>query len=522
MRAIGRRTLGLSAGAAGLVGLSGLRAAEAATPRNALVLGHLAELETLDPAQATTISDFRILSSIYEGLLRFKSGTLEVEPALAKSWTISPDGKTYTFKLRDDVTFHDGTKFDASAVKFNLDRVLVKGAPFSDTGPFPFVFILGPITSTEVIDPTTVVIHLSQPYAPMLNMLASGVGLLVGISPAEVKQFGKSFSRHGGGAGPFKFRLWEPNVRIVLEANASYFRGAPKLKGLVFRPIPDSSARVSEMLSGGTDLMVEVPADDVPLFKSKSQFVFVEQPGPHLWYLMLNCRQKPFSDVRVRQALNYAINKQAIADQILKGTAKVADSVTPPAFTGFHDDSLKPYPYDPAKAKQLLAEAGYPNGVDVVFDVTQNGSGMLSPVLMGTAIQADLAAVGIRAKIETYEWNTYLAKLLPGMGKVDIAEMSFMTSDPDMLPALALRTGAAVNSGYFSDPEVDKLIAAGRAETDLTKREAIYKQLQQVVYKDAPWGFIVNWKQNAVMTDKVHGFELQPSFLMRLDTVYKS
>jgi peptide/nickel transport system substrate-binding protein len=268
--------------------------------------------------------------------------------------------------------------------------------------------------------------------------------------------------------------------------------------------------------------MVEVPADDVPLFKSNAHFAFVEQPGPHLWYLMLNTRQKPFSDVRVRQALNYAINKQAIADQVLKGTATVADSVTPPAFAGFHDNSLQPYPYDPAKAKQLLAEAGYPNGVDVVFDVTQNGSGMLSPVLMGTAIQADLAAVGIRAKIETYEWNTYLAKLIPGMNKVDVAEMSFMTSDPDMLPALTLRTNAAVNSGYFSDPAVDKLIDAGRAETDPVKREAIYKQLQQVVYKDAPWGFVVNWEQNAVMTDKVHGFELQPSFLLRLDSVYKA
>jgi peptide/nickel transport system substrate-binding protein len=199
MMSIGRRTLGLSIGAAGLLGLGGVRPAAAETPKSALVLGHLAELETLDPAQATTISDFRILSSIYEGLVRFKSGTLEVEPALAQSWTISPDGKTYTFKLRDDVVFHDGTKFDANAVKFNLDRVLVKGAPYSDTGPFPFVFILGPIVSTQVIDPTTVVIHLARPHAPMLNMLASGVGLLLGISPAAVQQTGKNYSRHGGG-----------------------------------------------------------------------------------------------------------------------------------------------------------------------------------------------------------------------------------------------------------------------------------------------------------------------------------
>ncbi len=521
MLQIGRRSLNLSIGA-GLLGLAGVRPAAADTPKNALVLGHLAELQTLDPPQATTISDGRINSNIYEGLVRFKDASLEIEPALATSWTISPDGKLYTFKLRPGVTFHDGSAFDAAAVKFNFDRVLVKGAPYSDTGPFPFVFILGPITQTEVVDPMTVAFHLATPYAPMMNMLASGAGLVAGISPAAVKQYGKEFSRHGGGTGPFKLRLWEPNQRIVLEANKSYFRGAPKLAGLVYRPIPDESARVSEMQSGGTDVTIEVPADNVPGFKADARFTFLEQPGPHLWYLMLNTRTKPFNDKRVRQALNYAINKDAIANDILKGTATVAASVTPPAFTGYYDETLKPYPYDPARAKQLLADAGYPQGIDVTFDVTQNGSGMLSPTLMGTAIQADLAAVGIRAKIETYEWNTYLAKLIPGMGEVAIAEMSFMTTDPDTHPALALRTGAAVNSGYYSNPEVDRLIDAGRVEVDVGKRQAIYKKLQQVVFDDAPWGFICNWKQNAVIAKDVQDFQLQPSFVTRLFPVYKS
>jgi peptide/nickel transport system substrate-binding protein len=499
------------------------RSARAQTPNNVLVIGHLAELQTLDPAQAVTISDFRILCNIYEGLLRYKDESLEVEPGLAQSWTISPDAKTYTFKLRPGVKFHDGTEFNAEAVKFNFDRVTDKNHPYANTGPFPFVFTLGPIEATEVIDPLTVAIHMKQPYAPALTMLGGAIGGLAGISPAAVKQYGKDFARHGGGTGPFKFVLWESGQRFVLEANPTWWGGKAKLAGLVFRPIIDENARVSEMLSGGTDITVEVPPDNIATFTASPKFTFYEQPGPHLWYLMLNCKEKPFNDKRVRQAANYAINKDALVNDILKGTATVAAGPTPPAFAWAHDDTLKPYPYDPAKAKALLAEAGYPNGLDVTFYVTESGSGMLSPVLMGTAIQADFAAVGIRAKIETYEWNTFLGKIIPGMeGKAQVAELSFMTQDPDMHPFLGLRTGAPVNSGRYSNPEVDKLIDAARAEPDQAKRAALYKKMQDILADDAPWVFICNWKQNAVSSSAVKGFKLHPSFTTRFWETYKA
>ena len=276
------------------------------------------------------------------------------------------------------------------------------------------------------------------------------------------------------------------------------------------------------MLSGGTDLTIEVPADNLADFKKDSRFTVYEQQGPHLWYLMLNTRKKPFDDKRVRQAVNYAINKQGMAQDLLKDSATVADSVTPPAFAWAYDKDIAPFPYDPAKAKALLAEAGYGAGIDVTFTVTQNGSGMLSPVLMAGAIQADLAAVGVRARIETYEWNTYLGRLNGGMHDSDIAEMSFMTTDPDMHPSLALRTGAAVNSGYYSNKQVDQLIDAGRAQTDQSKRAEIYRQLQQVVHDDAPWVFVCHWKQNAVATAAVKGYFLMPSFGTRFDQAYKA
>ena len=506
-----RRALMAGTAAASVLGLP--RAGRADTPQDVLVIGHVAELQTLDPAQAVTISDFRILCNVYDSLLHYREGSLEVEPGLAESWTVSPDGKTYTFKLRQGVKFHDGTDFNAEAVKFNFDRVLDKNHPFHDTGPFPFVFILGPIERAEVLGPFEVALHMKQPYAPALTALAGAIGGLAGISPAAVKKYGKDFSRHGGGTGPFAFSEWVSGQRFVLAANKSYWRGAPALSGLVFRPIVDDNARVSEMQSGGTDITIEVPPDNIAAFKASSDFTYYQQPGPHLWYLVLNTRTKPFNDVRVRQAANFAINKVAMVDDVLKGAATVADGVTPPAFGWAHDNALKPYPYDPAKAKQLMAEAGYANGVDVTFYVTESGSGMLSPILMGTEIQADLAAVGIRCKIETYEWNTFLAKIIPSLPPdVGVAELSFMTQDPDMHPFLALRTGAPVNSGGFSDPKVDALIDQGRAESDPARRAAIYAKMQQALYDEAPWVFVANWKQNAVSTARVKGFELHPSF----------
>jgi peptide/nickel transport system substrate-binding protein len=281
------------------------------------------------------------------------------------------------------------------------------------------------------------------------------------------------------------------------------------------------------MLAGGVDLLTELPPDNLAALASDPQFKVYEAAGPHLWFLILNTKEKPFDDVRVRQAVNYAIDKESLVRDVLQGTADVADSAIPPAFNWAYDETLEPYPHDPEKARQLLAEAGYPDGVDTTFLVTEGGSGMLDPVAMGTAIQADLAEVGIRAKIETYEWNTYLGVVNPGLeGKAGMAEMAWMTSDPDTLPFLALRTDAwpdkgGFNSGYYSNPEVDKLLAEARTSSDQAHRAELYKQVQEIVYQDAPWAFIANWKQNAVARATIGNFQLQPSFLLNLAHVTK-
>lgn len=496
----------------------------AQTPPGVLIVGQVAEPKSLDPHAVTAVNDFRILMNIYDGLVRYAPGTLEVEPALATAWEISEDGLVYTFALRPDVRFHDGSPLDAEAVVFNFERMLNEDHPYHDTGPFPLSFFFGAVERVEAVDPLTVRFVLSAPYAPFLSNLAYPTGLIV--SPAAVRQHGADFGRQPSGTGPFRFAEWAANERVVVTRNDSYWGGAPRSEAVVFRPITDANTRVAEMLSGGIDLMVEVPPVALAQFRTEG-FEIVEQAGPHLWFLILNAKEGPFADKRVRQAANYAINKEALVNDVLEGTAAVAAGPTPPAFAWAYNDALEPYPHDPDRARALLAEAGA-EGAELTFYVTEGGSGMLDPIAMGTAIQADLAAVGLRVRIETYEWNSFLGKVNPGLeGKADMAQMAWMTNDPDTLPFLALRTEAwpdkgGFNSGYYSNPEVDALLEAARVSTDQAERAQHYRDMQAIVQEDAPWVFVANWKQNAVTSDRVADFTLEPSFFLLLKDVVKN
>jgi peptide/nickel transport system substrate-binding protein len=514
---------GLLAAASAAVTLGALPAT-AQTPEGVLIVGQIAEPKSLDPAAVTAVNDFRILVNLYEGLVSYKTGTLEVQPQLATAWDISEDGTEYTFTLRDDVTFHDGTPFNAEAVKFNFDRMLNEDHPFHDTGPFPLAFFFSAIEETSVVDDMTVKFSLNAPFAPFLSNLAYPTGLMV--SPAAVEANGTDFGRNPVGTGPFKFGEWRSNEAVVVERNPDYWGDPAGTEAVVFRPISDANTRVAEMLAGGIDMMVEVPPTSLGQFQGDG-FNVAEQAGPHVWFLILNAKEGPFADKRVRQAANYAVNKEAIVNDVLEGTAAVAAGPTPPAFAWAYNEALDPYPYDPEKAKALLAEAGA-EGAELTFYVTEGGSGMLDPIAMGTAIQADLAAVGLDVKIETYEWNTFLGEVNPGLeGKADMAEMAWMTNDPDTLPYLALRTEAwpdkgGFNSGYYSNPEVDRLLEEARSATDQDKRAALYREMQTIVQEDAPWVFVANWKQNAVSSDRVENFTLEPSFLLQLADVVKN
>jgi peptide/nickel transport system substrate-binding protein len=495
-------------------------------PDDVLVVGQVAEPRSLDPHVATSLNDFRILVNLYEGLVRFRDGSLDIAPSLAERWTVSDDGLTYRFELKRGVRFHDGSAFDAEAVRFNLERMLDPAHPYHDTGPFPLAFFFEPIREIEVIDSHRIALHLKEPFAPLLANLAYPTGLMV--SPEAVRARGAGFGRHPAGTGPFRFVGWDPRRRVVLERNDDYHGPQPPLRTLVFRPLNDPMTRIAELMAGGVDLVAGLAPDQVALLRNDPDYHVYEEVGPHLWFLILNVRDGPFSDRRVRLAVNYAIDRQGLVERVLQGTAAVAAGPVPAAFGWANDDDLQPFAHDPARARSLIEEAGLDEDTKITLLAPQEGSGMLAPVQMATAIQADLAEIGIRARIETYEWNSYLARVNAGLeGRGDMAEMAWMTNDPDTLPYLALRSGATpeqggFNSGYYGDPEVDRLIEAGRRESDQARRAEIYRQLERRVREDVPWVVVASWRQNVVAQARVNGFRLQPSFFLLFDQTHKA
>jgi len=496
-------------------------------PDSVLVVGQVAEPKSLDPHAVTSLNDFRILVNLYEGLVRFAEASLEIEPGLAESWQVSPDGRSYTFRLRPGVRFHDGTTFDAEAVRFNFERMLDSDHPFHHTGPFPLAsFFFGAVDGIEVVDSLTVRLRLSEPFAPLLANLAYGTGMMV--SPTAVAAHGSDFGRHPVGTGPFRFASWESRERVVLDRNTDYWETPAKIEHLVFRPIVDPVTRTVELLGGGLDIALELPPDTIAVLRDRRGMRVAEAVGPHLWFLILNTRERPFADRRMRLAANLAVDKQNLVRHVLQDTAESAYGPVPAAFAWAYDPELVGYAYDPARARALIRNAGYPQGVDVDLLVPQGGSGMLDPLRMAEAIQADLADVGIRARIQTFEWNAYLARVNQGLaGLGDMAAMAWMTNDPDTLPYLALRSKAwpengGFNSGYYANPAVDRLIEAARRSTDRKDRAELYRRMQRLVVADAPWVFLASWRQSAVSPTRLHGLTLQPSFFLRLAEVYKA
>ena len=504
-----------------LLAVVAVSTATAAPPKDAMVIGLLAEPVTMDPPQITDLNSTRVIKRLFEGLTAQELGTYKIIPGLAQSWDISKDGLTYTFHLRPNVKFHDGTPLTAEAVKFCFDRQLNDQGPFYATGTYPYVKgFLGNVAGVEVVNPTTVQIRLKSPLTPFLQYLAHHS--LYIYSPDALKKWGKDIVKHPVGTGPFKLETWEPGVRVVLARNDQYWGGAPKVRQAIYVPIIEAQARLSAIKTGEIDLTMDVPPDSLADLRKDPDVVVAETNSSAVWYVALNTRHPALKDKRVRQALNYAVQKEAIIRDILKGTAIVATTPLSPVYGPYHEDKTVRYPYDPEKAKALLKEAGFANGFDVTFFVPESGSGMQSPVEMGTVIQANLAAVGVRAKIQTMEWGAYLKEYLDGP---DMAEMSWNPSigDPDHMMYMLLssdRFPPAFNAGFYQNPRVDELLRKGRTTIDEKERIPLYREAQRLVVEDAPWIFVDHGKQVIVYRKRVQGFKLHPNFDLVLTQVW--
>jgi peptide/nickel transport system substrate-binding protein len=502
-----------------LLALTAIAGPVRAQPAGTLVVGLVAEPVNLDPAQVTDLNSTRVGRRIVETLVTFPDESTQVVPGLAESWTISSDGLRYTFKLRKNVKFHDGTALDAEAVKFSIERQFNPEHPFNKLGKYPFAnYFFGNVKAVEAVDPSTVEFVLKEARASFLTVLTSAAASIV--SPTAVKKFGADYALTPVGTGPFKYASWERGQRVVLEKNPAYWKFPVKFDRVVFRPIVEDQARLTELLTGSLDLIVGVPPDYVAQLESHAKVSLLRQVGSHVWYLGINNEKKPFTDKRVRQAMNYAVNKEAIVRDVLKGTGAVSVGPVLPKTWGA-DPSLKPFPYDPERAKKLLAEAGYPNGFSTTLWAPE--SGMQSPVAMSTVIQSNLKAVGITATIQTMEWGAFLAKLRSK--EQELFALSWMSGneDPDMVmyPLLhsSQHTPVGPNRAMYKNPKFDQLLHEARLATDQAKRAALYRDAQKILMDDPPWIFIDHEVQTAALSKRVQGFKLHPSFDLRVETI---
>jgi peptide/nickel transport system substrate-binding protein len=447
--------------------------------------------DTMDPQVTNFDSTIRVTLNICEPLV-WEPEPGKFVPGLAESWDISGDAKTYTFKLKQGVKFHDGTPFNADAVKFTFDRVMdpaTKAGQSHDQ--------LGPYDHTEVVDDHTVKVVMKQGYAPLLTNLNGYLGI---VSPTAAKKDPAAFARAPIGTGPFMFKEWVPKDHITLVKNpdynwgSSFFKhtGPAYLDQVIFKIIPEPSVRTGALKSGEIQYADDIDPLEYEALKGDSKFMVIEKGQPGSGYtLLLNTTSKgPISDPQVRLALEYAIDREGLNKSVFQGLNKVAFSPLMQPTFGYDASTEQIYSFDPAKAKQILDAAGWKEGADGIREKGGQKLAIDFPIIsrpndkaMAESIQASLHDVGIDFKITPLERAAYTDARK--QNKYDAGFMWFSYGDPDVLRTIFHSANVeAFNRAKYQVPEVDKLLEDAAATTDQAKRKDLYTQIQQRVLKD--------------------------------------
>ena len=485
-------------------------AAPAAKGGGVLTIGMEAEVPNLDPGQSLGLHSGRVSRLINETLVTTKPLTTEIVPLLAKSWETSPDGKEWTFRLQENARFTDGTPLTAEAVKQTFERTIKDSNPYYKSGKWSFAAgYLAPLEEAVAINDQTVKLVLKYPLASLLGYLA-----LPNLGIMSLKALQEDSANVGSkpvGTGPYMVSNWERGTRLELARNENYWGTKGTAERIVFRPFVESQARVAALLAGEADVIIPVPPDSIQQIDSSGRAQVVQQPGLTIWYVSFDLKKKPFDDVRVRQALNYAVDKEAIVRDVLKGTGTVAQGPIPPSWA--FNPAVEKYAYDPEKAKRLLAEAGYPNGFSARFWVPDSGSGMQEPKPMASVIQANLAAVGVRTSIEVFEWGSYLSKLQQELPEMAALSWFLKSDDPDLslYPLLYSKNAPLPNRAGYNNPEVDDLLVKARSTTNQEERTKLYHQILEIATNDAPWIFVDHQQEIIGVRNGVEGVTINPN-----------
>lgn len=448
-----------------------------APARSDLTTRLMADISGIDPCNTTNVNDHYVAVNVYSGLVNFKPGTGDVVPDLAETWEVSPDGLLWTFHLREGVQFHKGYgEVNAEAVKYSIDRVLNPGGDKKCEN----ASYIAAVESVEVVDEYTVQIKLKYPYAALGTSLAYRAGWIV--PQRAVEELGDGFGLNPVGTGPFIFDSWTPDDEVVLVANEDYYGEPAKIKRVTFKVIPDETVASLALENGELDIAILRAAETYEQLKANPNLVVDATPGTSVRVLAMNTASPPFDDVHVRQAVAHAINKDEIVEIALAGTVARTDNVFGPTTFGYTSD-VRIYEYNPDKAKQLLAEAGYPDGFEVtLYFSTLSPWPDIVPIL-----KANLDAVGIKVTLEGMEHAAYNAFARNNEYQLIVQPLG-RPPDPDLPLSVAYHSDLIPPAGNNLSryDKIDDLIEAGRKEVDPEKRKAIYVQLQQQMAEDVP------------------------------------
>ncbi|QNP47394.1 glutathione ABC transporter substrate-binding protein GsiB [Diaphorobacter aerolatus] len=473
--------------------------------------------ETLDPYNTNTTMTTAVTKTFYEGLFQFDKD-LKVKNVLAESHEVSKDGLVYTFKLRSGVKFHDGSDFNAEAVKTNLERVMDPANRLLRITQF------NRISKVEAIDALTVRITLKEAFGPFINSLAHASAAM--ISPTALKKWGsKDIAFHPVGTGPFEFVEWKQTESIIGKKFAGYWKkGYPKVEQIIWKPVPENNTRAAMLQTGEADFAFPLPYEQADNLKKNDKVNVVNTPSIIVRFLSLNMLQKPYDNLKVRQAIAYAINKEALAKVAFGGYAVPAQGIVPQGIQ--YAVKMDPIPYNVAKAKELLKEAGLPNGFESVI---WSGYNNTTSVKVAQFVQQQLAQVGIKLKVQILEpgQRTELVDAWPDPKTAGVRMYyigwSSSTGEADwaLRPLFATEAWAPKlqNVAYYSNEVVDSGIAKALVTNDSNERAALYKSVQEQLMKDLPRIPLVTEVNLSGHSKRLSGVHVMPDANINADEI---
>lgn len=464
------------------------------------------DIESTNIHTVTSSPSFSVLEHIYEPLFSMsEEGVLE--PLLAESITATSD-TTYVIELKQGINFTDGTPFNADAVKANLDWVLN-----SENGaPFRFLLVVaGQPAEVEVVDEYTVQITTAIPFAPLPAHLSHGA--LAMISPAVIEQGTDYMASNTAGTGPYVLTEWARSEQVVLTRNDEYWGASPAIETVIFRVILEAGARLVELEAGTVDVALRVPPADISRLEMNPDVNVVITPGLRTIYIFFNVTEAPFDDVRVRQAVNYAVDNDAIVASLFDGAALSSQAPFAPPIFGY--SAQTPYTRDVERARELLADAGIEEGTTVTL---YHPTGRYSQdALVAEVVRAQLADVGLNVELQTLEWTQYVPHVRSPKPDNDIQFAMLGWGTPTMdadyaLYALFHSTEAppGFNGAFYNNPEVDRLLDEARSTLDTETRQGLYAEAIALIWEDAPWLFLYSEIQVTAVRSNVTGFIIHP------------